>query len=356
MAGWFNAMDAPVKAVAMLTKSSLPYVPPEQPIIPRDPGVGAEGELPEGSNVLNEMYKLEDKTAVRNWEWQDWYKKDSLKYTNVPKGYEALLGTTVKPKEDYLIFTGGTLNEDGTIVGGKSIYSGSWQQIQDPGKKVHYNQGDHYRTETSEVKQDNNNRDSVNFDFNPDLEAKYFSTGQFTEDWDIGYPIPEGKPLYKLQNHRSNSQKQQDEDTFKLRIHSTFNFEVPYTVRSKKAANNPEDALYGRIESEPIVPLPFIKNQGSIHSVYSTVRQIILNINQSNMAENQRPLVLYYSGPEQINPKDLDENGKHKRDSQPVILNLNADARVILFAPNSPVVINGNNHKMQGFVIAKEFV
>ena len=66
--------------------------------------------------------------------------------------------------------------------------------------------------------------------------------------------------------------------------------------------------------------------------------------------------MLYYDGPEQINPKDLDENGNHKRDSQPVILTLNADARVILFAPNSPVVIRGNGYKMQGFVIAKEFV
>ncbi|MBR2774790.1 MAG: Tad domain-containing protein [Selenomonadaceae bacterium] len=343
--GFLDDMNAGVVAVARLSKD---HVTPEQPVIPRDPGVGAEGELPEGSNILNEIYKLEDVTAIRNWEWQDWYKSESVTYNKgLPKEYDYLEGQTVHPKADYKAMTNG-----------KDIYSGNWQQIQDSDKKVHYNQGDHYRTETATVKPDSNEnkRDSINFDFNPDLEAKFLSTGQFTEDWDIGYPTPEGKALYKLQNKRSNSQMQQDEDTFKLRIHSTFNFETPYKVRSKTAANNPEDALYGRIESEPIIPLPFIKNQSTIHSVYSTVRQIILNINQSNMAENERPLVLYYSGPEQINPKDLDENGKHKRDSQPVILNLNADARVILFAPNSPVVVNGNGHKMQGFVIAKEFV
>ena len=44
------------------------------------------------------------------------------------------------------------------------------------------------------------------------------------------------------------------------------------------------------------------------------------------------------------------------RDSQPVILNLNADFSGILFAPNSPVAINGNGHNLHGFVVAKEFV
>lgn len=187
-------------------------------------------------------------------------------------------------------------------------------------------------------------------DFNPDLQY------DFTDDWDIGYPTPNGKTLLSLQNWRSSKDDSKDENTFKLRIHSTFNFETPYLVRKNKAANNPEDALYVRIESEPIVSLPFIKNQSTKHIVFSTVRQIILNINQSKMDSLYRPLMFYYSGPEQINSNNLDENGKHIRDSQPVILNLNADARVVLFAPNSPVVIKGNGHKMQGLVIAKEFV
>ncbi len=65
--------------------------------------------------------------------------------------------------------------------------------------------------------------------------------------------------------------------------------------------------------------------------------------------------MFFYSGPEKIT-KDENDPKFHIRDSQPLILNLNADARVNLFAPHSPVVINGNGHTMQGFVIAKEFV
>ena len=39
-----------------------------------------------------------------------------------------------------------------------------------------------------------------------------------------------------------------------------------------------------------------------------------------------------------------------------MILNINADFKGILFAPNSPVVINGNGHKLQGFVVAESYV
>ncbi len=367
--GWFPTMDAPVVAVAMLTKNPKddePYTPPDPPDnpIPRDPGVGAEGKLPKGENLLNQMYNLEDVSAIRNWEWQDYYRNDTLKYgDNLPASVaEELKGTTVKPKELYKEMTG------------KDIYGGDWNEFQDKRKvkrRVSYTPGDHYRTEivlvqskSSDATTSNKTHyDSLNLDFHPDINSKNLSTGQFTEDWDIGYPVPEGKngktlTLADIQNDRSS--KDDYNGNFDLRIHSTFNFGTPYPVRTKgklfNKTNNPEDALYVRIESEPIVPLPFVKNQKVEHTVYSTVRQIFLNINQSNMGANDRPLVLYYDGPEQINPKDLDENGKHKRDSQPVVLTLNDDARVILFAPNSPVVIRGNGHKMQGFVIAKEFV
>lgn len=89
------------------------------------------------------------------------------------------------------------------------------------------------------------------------------------------------------------------------------------------------DPLYVRIESEP---------RGE------PVRQIIINVNVANMNEiTDRPIVLFYEGPE------YDE-------SLPVILNLNADFRGVLYAPISPVVINGNNHEFQGFVVAEKYV
>ncbi len=93
-------------------------------------------------------------------------------------------------------------------------------------------------------------------------------------------------------------------------------------------AKDTTDPLYVRIESEP---------------PGEPVRQVIINVNVDNTSDNARPIVLFYDGPE------YDE-------SLPVILNLNADFKGVLFAPNSPVVINGNNHKLQGFVVAESYV
>lgn len=83
-----------------------------------------------------------------------------------------------------------------------------------------------------------------------------------------------------------------------------------------------------------------------------------------------RPLIIFYEGPDRGLTEAYDtaeisgeqtQNPKAAypyltmRDPQPVILNLQTDFRGILFAPNSPVIIKGNGHKMQGFVVAKEF-
>ena len=90
------------------------------------------------------------------------------------------------------------------------------------------------------------------------------------------------------------------------------------------------DPLYVRIESE--------KSGVS-------ARQIIINVNVANMDEStERPIILFYDGPLYDDESSL-----------PVILNLNADFRGVLYAPNNPVVINGNGHKLQGFVVAKNF-
>ena len=89
------------------------------------------------------------------------------------------------------------------------------------------------------------------------------------------------------------------------------------------------DPLYIRIESE--------RNDDR------SIRQVIININVSNMEEKYRPIVFFYDGA---------EDGE----SLPVILNLNADFRGVLFAPNSPVVINGNGYDFTGFIVAQSFV
>ena len=126
-----------------------------------------------------------------------------------------------------------------------------------------------------------------------------------------------------------------------------------------------------------------------------TVRQIFINVNVDNTkvttatgterywtgrkwatrevteTVTPRPMIIFYEGPDRGLTEGVDDSDKNSsqsgspkkaypnlswRDSKPVILNLNADFRGILFAPNSPVVINGNGKNFYGFVIAREFV
>lgn len=145
--------------------------------------------------------------------------------------------------------------------------------------------------------------------------------------------------------------------------HTLINVNVAYDVRDGK--NN--DPLYVRIESEPI--------KGSTGN---SPQQIIININASNLADGKRPLFIYYDGPEEYERNgDTMTNYKTGRNPRPVILNLNADFKGVLYMPNIPVVINGNgkgvvketsgrstsyveetgtNHVFEGFIIAKEYL
>ena len=126
------------------------------------------------------------------------------------------------------------------------------------------------------------------------------------------------------------------------RPHALINVNAAYDVRDGKN----DDPLYIRIESEPAHNANGA-NQGN------PPQQIIININVSNLADSKRPLIFYYDGP-------LED-----RDPVPVILNLNTDFKGVLYMPDIPIVINGNgkgvgegngtNHVFEGFIIAKEF-
>lgn len=124
------------------------------------------------------------------------------------------------------------------------------------------------------------------------------------------------------------------------------------------------DPLYVRIESEEL-------NEADGDRQNTTVRQMFINVNKANTGSSARPLIIFYEGPDRGLTEGVDDSDKNSsqsgspkeaypdlswRDSKPVILNLNADFRGILFAPNSPVVINGNGKNFYGFVIAREFV
>ena len=86
----------------------------------------------------------------------------------------------------------------------------------------------------------------------------------------------------------------------------------------------------------------------------SSSRKFTFQINADNMSSDYRPLVIFYYGTQDADKKVSSEGGI--RESQPVTLELNADFKGILFAPNSPVIIKSNGHKLKGFVIGKSFM
>lgn len=126
--------------------------------------------------------------------------------------------------------------------------------------------------------------------------------------------------------------------------------EVSYDVNTDKP--NKLDPLFVRIESEEY------NTKGELGYVMNTTRDITINIQADNTALKDdgttykyRPMIFFYEGP-------VDQNGQMggERKSRTVTLNFEADFRGILFAPNSPVYIKGNNHKFTGIVIAESFV
>ena len=128
------------------------------------------------------------------------------------------------------------------------------------------------------------------------------------------------------------------------RVHSLFNVNIAYPTRAEHKGH--DDPLYCRIEAEPYVSEP------------TPVRQIVININVDNTAEDLRPLFFFYDGPDARTVKSDNGNGQPiltPEYAQPVILNLNADFKGVLFMPDVPVVINGNGHVFEGFIIAKEY-
>lgn len=127
-----------------------------------------------------------------------------------------------------------------------------------------------------------------------------------------------------------------------LRIHSLFNVSTTYAVRPGYG----DDPLYCRIEAEPYV------------SESTPIRQIVINVNADNTGDNCRPLFIFYDGPDarrNMANNKIEPGQLKPEEAQPIILNLNADFKGVLFVPDIPVIINGNNYKFEGFIIAKEY-
>ena len=152
------------------------------------------------------------------------------------------------------------------------------------------------------------------------------------------------------------------------RIHYPIRINSTYKVRNYAPYNKePPDSLYIMIEQEVGIKTVTYSDGGTYTRGHNSnsVHQIIINNNVANTNENtHRPLVFFYEGPEvlskeEANAANLDiydgDDYVGVRPFLPVILNLNADFRGIVFAQNNPVIICGNGHKMEGFVVAREF-
>ena len=211
-----------------------------------------------------------------------------------------------------------------------------------------------YRTENLSLNgQGGNTWNEKQFDFD-DIFINFLQdfSFKFSEDWDIGYKMPSGMNFKNCSIFDGATNP--DNLRFNYRIFGLIGIEedkikkngiFPYKVREGKESPDP---LFARIESEPIKWEPFYSKS---HTDWSSVHQIIINVNVSNFdEENDRPIIFFYDG-----PKKFDDNSP-VRDSKPVILNLNANFRGVIYAPNSPVIVIGNGHKFKGFIIAKEFL
>lgn len=259
--------------------------------------------------------------------------------------------------------------------------------------------GNYYRTETLTLhgwsqaantnggtkgsKMDQRNFPSLFVDFKVDFKVDINKSGF---DNDPASNSGGGYNLYykdPINNYENQSIK--DETVLKYRIHDLINvgkwngsyYTYEYKVRKGTLASTPEgstayDPLYVMIESE---------DNYADGSSGNTVRQIIINVNVANTAKDDRPIFFFYDGPQKAKSIDGKTTYKrstrwdtdwretwkhlgyvddvyvgHARNSLPVILNLNANFNGVLFMPNSPVVINGNGYKLEGFVVAEKFL
>ena len=253
-------------------------------------------------------------------------------------------------------------------------YKGKWSHFQDAG--VYYTVGDVNRTEVvnvnSEIAGKNQNPagstgksnristdekyagsfdmskpddvDSLHLDFR--VEYNFSDKNKIKNnkwDWDLRSDLPDNVTKSAAGLAKNWTDKAAD-----MRTLTSFNLNYEWPDRNENDLL--PDVLWTRIESDPL----WIEYGSSWNSVH----QIVLNAQGDNTVTKEingqkiytkRPFVIFYTGPEVY---DINNT---VRVSQPVILNLYNDWNGILYMPNSPVIINGNGHKLTGFVVAKEY-
>ena len=383
--GWFDDMAAPVTAVAMISKNSsntpenisVPSInTPENPL----PIAPIRPEISDIS-IVDALETARNKSVVvGNWEIQNTYRQS--KYNTTITNDDGTKITDFERRFGFEVY-GGTGTEQ----------TKKWNQYQD--RYTKYLKGEHRRTEEIIIKPspdgkngtDNDGRknlygnlystqanggkiykedevDSLNIDFKQDVRfntgSKYLpvSKKDSAADWDLTLGYKDG--FGSLTSWREGDSINGTGDPAALmRIHSTINFDEAHEKRS--TVTDEYDILWVRIESETMLAYPDVYVNGSsndynpmksdgILKEFNSVRQIIINMNASNTKSTDRPVVIFYDGPERYSTDNS------IRDSKPVIVNLNADFNGILYMPNSPVVLNGNGKNFNGFIVAKEYL
>ena len=288
---------------------------------------------PHDKGLITPMQVLERTMIIDNWEYTKEYLNTEGSYAGKWNHYQA----GIKSNSNYGIrYTSGNAYRNESVIvktsrktSGKNVVSSADGSS---GEATDANGGNWYYEE--EV-------DSINIDFRAEVK------GKFKSDWDLGYDFPETGHSYQFTENGSWSAT----DGADKRILFNVEFDEAF---ERRASSSGTDPLWVRIESEPI------KNPytGAGVSNFNSVRQITLNFNSDNtLTDNDgnykfRPYVIFYTGPENID-YTVDKNGVLLRHSQPLVVNLNKDLNAIMYFPNTPVIINGNGHKLSGFVIAK---
>ena len=291
--GWFDAMNAPVRAVVLLK--------------------------PHYKGLIEPMQQLERTMVIDNWEYTDKYKDV---YTGKWNHYMA--GTTADNTGiDY---------KNNNPYRTENITVSTIKMNRDGGQPTSANGGKFYSE---------NEVDSLNLDFQAEVDYP------FQSDWDLGQAVS-GQKYKHVEGGNSWGLGHGDDK----RIHYNVKIDDAWETRpSKKGGYDP---LWVRIESEPMKnPYPGKTPYYNI-SRQIVLNFNETNVDEDDPYK-YRPYVFFYTGPE-TRDYAVDKNGVRKRHSQPVVINLNEDLNVIFYMPESPVVIHGNGHKLMGFVIAKCFL
>ena len=319
--GWFAPMSAPVHSVVLLQ--------------------------PHEKDLYQAVTALKNENTILNWQYQNNHQGASDN-PNVYKGnwnhYKAGKNSAGKfPKELGVRYISGNPYKTESVLVTAKLETGS-------GEETPAN-GNIFYLET-EV-------DALNIDARAETRIDFRKFNNL--DWDIGQELPGISYQFNKETGYSWDKGNGEDKRILFNVEFNDNFSTRTDTDGKKKLSDP---LWVGIESDPITDGINGMLKGNTSGAYNSVRQFTFNFNKDNTATEgtgddkrytYRPYFVFYTGPETIN-NGIGKNGQLVRYSRPVVINMNYDLNAIFYLPNSPVIINGNGHKLTGFIIAKCFL